>query len=359
MRAKNLYLVLTILFALIAGIALLRIYAQADKERPGQDHKEQQQQQQEGTQTPSGVFVRNGKTVIRLSAEDQTRAGIETVSLKLARERNEIAVPATVLDAQGLVGLSSGYATAEANLRTAESNLSVSQREYDRLKILYSSQQNVSAKAFQAAEGALHNDQSSVALARQDLEFRVAALQQSWGNEIANWVTAGSKLLTQVLSRQDALVQLTLTRGDPRAAPREVLLELPNQGRATATLVSRFPRVDPRIQGDSFLYVAKGQGALAPGLNLIADLSTGPRVAGVRIPASAVIWLNGDPWVYVQTASDEFTRLAISTNHPVAGGFFLSQGPAAGDRIVRAGAQMLLSAEFHTQGQSEAGADTD
>ena len=355
MKAKKLYLGLTVLFALIAGTALLRSYAQARKERPGQEDREQQQE----AKTKSGVFVRNGKTVIRLGAEDQERAGIETASLKPAQERDEIAAPATVLDVQGLVNLSSGYATAQANLTTAENNLSVSRREYDRLKVLYAKEQNVSAKALEAAEGTLHNDQTSVALARQDLEFRVAALQQSWGNEIAKWVTGGSTLLKQVLSRQDVLVQLTLTRGDRMSAPREVLLELPNQRRATATLVSRFPRVDPRIQGDSFLYVARGQGALAPGLNLIALLSVGPRLAGVRIPASAVVWLNGDPWVYVQTASDEFTRLAVSTDHPVVGGFFASKGLTPGDRIVSTGAQMLLSDEFHTQTQAGGESDTD
>jgi hypothetical protein len=355
MKSKKLWRVLAAAVAIVAALALVRTFAQEREEERGRERKEQIQEQTR----PPRVAVENGRTVIRLSAEEQSQAGIEIENLKPARERRQLAVPAMVLDVQSLVNLASSYAAAQANLRKAENSLSVSQLEYNRLKSLYTNQQNVSAKAFQAAEGAFHNDQSSVALARRDLEFRVAALQQSWGNEIANWVTAGSKLLTQVFGRQDALVQLTLTRGDPVAAPREVLLELPNQRRATATMVSRFPRVDPRIQGDSFLYVAKGQGALAPGLNLIAHLSTGPRIAGVRIPASAVVWLNGDPWVYVQTSPEEFTRLAVSTNHPVAGGFFLSQGPPPGDRIVRAGAQMLLSAEFHTQGQSEAEADTD
>ena len=183
----------------------------------------------------------------------------------------------------------------------------------------------------------------------QDVAYDMAALRQTWGNTIAKRAAGNSPALNRILNREDVLIQVTLPEGGAAAAPGEISLELLNQQRLIAKLVSRFPRVDPRIQGPSFIYVTKQQGELAPGLNLAAHLATGPRLSGVIIPRSAVVWMNGDSWVYLQTASGKFTRVAVSTDRSVAGGFFVSGGFAPGDRVVRTGAQALLSEEFRPQ----------
>lgn len=356
MRSKHLRLALILGFALIAGIVLLRAFAQTRQDPPDQDNEEEQE---ESTQTPSRVAVRNGKTVIRLSAGDSSRAGIETESLKAARERRDITAPAVVLDVQALVNLAGGYAAGQANLHKAENNLSVSQPEYERLKSLYANQQNVSARSFEAAEGTFNNDQTEVRAARRNLEFQMAALRQSWGDEIAQWAASGGASLDRILNRQDALVQVTMPAGESAAAPAVVWLELPNQRRARAKLISRFPRVDPRIQGASFLYVTPAGSLLAPGLNLLAEVPQGPRVAGVVIPSSAVVWLDGKPWVYVETATNEFARRGVSTSQPTGEGFFVSEGFRPGEQIVSAGAQSLLSEEFRSQGGGGGEGDTD
>lgn len=344
MKSPKFWRVIAAAIALVAALALARTFAQEHKEERGQKPGEGAQEQS----TAPRVAVVKGKTMVRLNAEEQSQAGIETTTLKAVREREQLEVPATVLDVQGLVTLASGCATAQTNLRKAQNNLRVSQAEYNRLKALQASQ-NISVRAFQAAEGAFRNDQASVASARQGVAYDVAELRQAWGNTIAKWAAGNSPALNRILNREDVLIQATLPEGSVAAAPDEVSLELPNQRRVTAKLVSRFPRVDPRIQGPSFIYVTKQQGELAPGLNLAAHLATGPRLSGVIIPRSAIVWLNGDSWVYLQTASNEFTRVAVSTDRSVAGGFFVSGGIAPGGRVVRTGAQALLSEEFRPQ----------
>ncbi|TAM80130.1 MAG: hypothetical protein EPN47_16700 [Acidobacteria bacterium] len=346
MKRNRLLLVTAATLTLIAGITLVRTFAQARKEQSNQERKERVQ---EGARPSSQTAMENGKTIVRLSAEAQTQAGIETEGLKSARERRQLAVPAVVLDVQNLVSLTSSYAAARANLRKAENNLSVSQPEYNRLKTLHTSQ-NVSAKDFQVSEGIFRNDQASVAAARQEVDYRMAALRQSWGDKIAQWVADDPPTLNRILNREDVLVQATFPASGPTLAPGEVALELPDQRHVVAKLVSRSPQVDPRIQGLSFLYLTKQQGALAPGLNLIAQVAAGPRLPGVIIPRSAVVWLNGEPWVYVEIAPDEFTRRTITASFPLSGALFVSRGFSPGDRIVSAGAQMLLSEESRPQG---------
>ncbi len=331
----------TAAFALIAGLSFIRLYGQAKKDPPDKDDQEQQ--------TSARVIVKNGRTVIRLTDAGQARAGIKTISLKPERERKEIAAPAVVLDATSLLNLASSYAAAQGNLRKARNDVTVSRAEYKRLKALYANQENVSAKVLEAAEGKFNNDQESVAMARRNLNFQSAALRQSWGNAVAKWVEQGSKQLDRVFSRKDALAQITLPSDGPQAAPARVLLNLPGGRSVYAQFVSPFPRVDPRIQGTSFLYVAQSTEGLAPGLDLTARIPVGQRLSGVVIPASAVVWLSGERWVYVETAANEFTRRVLTAGFPVAGGRFESRGFAPGERIVTAGAQMLLSEEFRSQ----------
>jgi hypothetical protein len=238
-------------------------------------------------------------------------------------------------------------------LHKAENNLNVSRLEYNRLKTLFANHQNVSAKVFEAAEGTFHNDQTDVAMARRNLELEIATVRQSWGDEVAKWVAGDARSLQSILSRQEVLLQITLTPGDPTTASRTILLDLPRSRRATASFVSPFPRVDLRIQGISYLYKTPARSVLAPGLNLVAHISFGPRIQGVVIPSSAVVWWQGAAWVYNQTATNEFTRLALPTDNPVPEGFFVSEGFSPGEKIIRSGAQALLSEEFRSQIQSE------
>ncbi len=144
---------------------------------------------------------------------------------------------------------------------------------------------------------------------------------------------------------------MTLPSESAFAPPKSISLELPGGSRTHASFVSAFRRVDPRIQGRSFLYLALGQPGLAPGLNLVARLSIGSPLRGVVIPASAVVWSEGKAWVYMQVSPDGFTRSAMATDVPVDDGFFAGGGFSSGDKIVTVGAQALLSEEMLLHGK--------
>jgi hypothetical protein len=347
MRNKIWKSILVLAVVVLGATVILRTIARARPDPPDMGDEE------EAIKTPTRVSIQKGKVVVKLSSETQSLVGISTALLAAAREQEQITAPAVVLSVQDLVNLSASYAAGQATLLKAENDLGVSRREYERLRNLFTDHQNVSAKTFQAAEGLFHNDQTDVAKARQNLEYQAAALQQSWGAEVAKWVAGNSSNLQRILSRQEVLVQVTLPPGEIPDAPPTISLELPGGGRAKASLVSAFPRVDPRIQGSSYLYKTPARSVLAPGLNLVAYLSFGPRLQGVVVPSSAIVWWQGDAWIYEQTAVGEFTRRPVSTDQPVAGGFFVTKGLSPGEKIVLTGAQALLSEEFRSQIQPE------
>ncbi len=69
------------------------------------------------------------------------------------------------------------------------------------------------------------------------------------------------------------------------------------------------------------------------------SFSNGEAKEGVAVPASAVIWLEGSPWVYVQKDAEHFARHAV-TLAPI------SEDPELQNNIVVRGAQQILSEEF-------------
>jgi multidrug efflux pump subunit AcrA (membrane-fusion protein) len=152
------------------------------------------------------------------------------------------------------------------------------------------------------------------------------------------------------------LIQLTLPPGEHvQPAPQTVLIQLAEEQSVSAHLVSLSPRTDPRIQGESFFYIASPpQGIiLLPGMDVRAFMLAGPPVQGVMIPASAVVWRQGKAWAYLQVNPEGFARRQVPTDTPVGQGYFVTENFLAGDRVVLQGAQSLLSEEFLPKAQEE------
>ncbi len=90
--------------------------------------------------------------------------------------------------------------------------------------------------------------------------------------------------------------------------------------------------------------------ALVPGFS---EHTGGKYTPSAVIPDSAVVWLDGRAWAYVQKGRERFIRQEVSTNHPVGKGWFVTKNFQAGDYVVVQGAQLLLSEEFRAQIQIE------
>ena len=74
------------------------------------------------------------------------------------------------------------------------------------------------------------------------------------------------------------------------------------------------------------------------------------------MPDSAVVWWEGQAWIYRQPAAespspeaDQFVRRHIPTDAPLASGWFISKAESTDEPVVTAGAQLLLSEEFKSQ----------
>ena len=300
---------------------------------------------------PAQITVENGQTLITLETSTQSRLGLTVATLASTITRAQATFPAVVLSIQDLATFRNAYVASQAQLQKAHLQADVAGKEYTRLKTLFGENQNISEKSLQSAEGTLQSDEVDVRAGEQQLSLQESGVQQEWGDVVTKWATEGSAQFQRVLDQHELLVQMTIPSGTTFAAPKTISLEIPGGNRIQASFVSPFPRVDPRVQGRSFLYLASAQSGLAPGLNLVGRLSVGSQLKGVVIPTAAVVWSEGKAWVYAQVSSEQFTRRPVSIDVPVENGFFVGEGFSPGDKVVISGAQTLLSEEMLLHGQ--------
>ena len=299
--------------------------------------------------TPSRVSTVGREAVVTLDKETLAKSGIAITAFTSNTSPLEQQAFAVVLQVQDLADARNSYAAAKAQLDKVKASVDVARKDYERLNKLHNDDRNVSDKVFQAGAAALATEQANVQAAQVALQSTVNGVVQRYGEAIAGWLAGDAPSLKRVLQQQDVLLQVTLPIDAAAVVPpKTIRIQAAENVFASATLVARSPRMDPRVQGISYFYVAPGQ-ALVPGMNVQAFLPSRQEAAGVVVPQSAVVWWQGKSWVYVLRSPEHFARVEVRADQPVKNGFFVRGGANPGDQVVTTGAQLLLSEEFRSQ----------
>ena len=297
--------------------------------------------------------------IVRLSAEGARRMGLAVAMLRAERHARAKQASAIVLSAQGLATLAGTYVTDTRDLAQARVSLGVTQKEYRRQDALYRANQTTSLKSLQAAQAAVETNRAQLVAAQRQLRLDRAAVEEQWGGAVAQWLAMGSPQIARILEQKEWLVEVTLA-GQTAAAPaRSARFAAPGGATVFGRYVSSFPQSNPVVQGLNFLYAIPARAGFAPGLTLVAELPAGRPRGGVVIPESAVVWANGEAWAYKETGTNRFERLRVLTAEPVPGGWFVTSGFAAGDRVAIRGAEELYSTETQPAGGGSAEGDDD
>ena len=292
----------------------------------------------------------DGLPAITLDAASQKRSALVVQPQANAVHRDELQALGTVLSIQELSALRTGYVAARAQAEATAAAAQASAAEYHRLRILHDEEQDVSTKALQAGEATARADQAAAQAAQAALAAAQQNSIQQWGNELTSAAAANSPLYVRLTTQQEVLVQVVLPSDANLAEPpTQVRLQVRKNTFANARLISSAVRTDPRLQGASFLYVAPAPGLL-PGTSLTVILPVSSERQGALIPASAIVWWQGQPWVYTQHDREHFIRRQLPTDQSTDGGWFVPSGFAGGEPVVVSGAQLLFSEELRAQG---------
>lgn len=279
------------------------------------------------------VKIENGEPTITLDVETQKKIGIVTAALTAATTAEEVQAFGSVADVKELADFANQHATARAQAEQATSKATFDERQLQRLRGLNADNHNVSDRAVQEAAANVAGDNAQMAAANAAMQGARAAVVQRFGNTIADALINGSALYQSLAGMHAVLIELAMPAGV--AAPRVVRVANGDGTDTEATLVSNAPRVDPKLQGRTFFYVAPAA-KLSAGMNVAARIPTARGVPRVAVPPDAVVSWQGRSWIYVRRTAGKFARVdaALAKN---------------GDEVVTTGAQQLLGEEMRSQ----------
>ena len=269
------------------------------------------------------------------------------------------------------LGLMEKLSQARAEAAASAASLDAAKLAYERARKLNADNKNVSDRALQEAEARLKAEEARARSAGEtvraiesflglapDSAQRISLIAERGGEIVevtgrpGELVEPGQAVLK--LARYETLLaRVSLPAGESIASPGAARItasgfeHLPLAG----TRVALATNTDPGVQGQSFLYRVPNPGlALRPGLAVTAAIETnGEARAGVRVPGSALLRSEGRTWAYVEIAAGEFVRREVAVARQEGAFDIVAQGLRAGERVVTAGAQVLLSEESKSQ----------
>ena len=318
------------------------------------------QAQEEEVVTPNRVKQVKGATVVTLSKDGQKQSDIQTVSLTSSQHQKTLNTLGNVVSIDTLIELRTRYLNAKANANIARASLANSKQDYQRMQSLNRDDRNVSDHVMLAAQAAFKADQAKVQAAETEANNLNDTMRQTWGETLANEASKepASASLQSLLQHKEVLLLITLP-ADSNVKAGETISVVPTGAQTkaiNAKLVAASPQTDSTIQGRTYYFRAPAEN-LRAGMRVsveMKDSASNKASDGVAVPASAVVWYAGKPWVYKKQGEESFIRLPISTDNEINGGWFnRSEQLAAGDNLVVNGAQLLLSEEFKYQIKNE------
>lgn len=353
MSKSSKWLIATLLILTATSLAGMALMAAHRADPQDQDDARQTTPPQAPAQTANGI--------VNLDLQMQQREGIRVEPVKPMTMRSQVDGFALVLGVSDLVNARNSYfAAARTNLQRDRANLNAAQIDYQRVKKLYNENRNMSLKATQDAETAYRDAEAQLNTDRQDAQLQLDIERQRWGNTVTGWIENDAPVLESVLQQRDRLVQVTLPPGEVADPPVALSIQLPRHRFVQARFVSALPQVSVQVQSPNFLYLAPEREGLAVGANLVAHVPVGQLSRGTLVPESAVVWWQGEAWVYEQTTSGVFARRPVPTNDPVDGGYVVPKSTLPpGSKLVITGASALLSQELLVHSQGEEGGSDD
>jgi hypothetical protein len=276
----------------------------------------------------------NGESFIKLEPNEQKLVGLEITPLTERTHAPQMKAYGQVLDPAPLVSRLSDIASARAAL-------DATRNEYRRRKSLFDNGQNTSVKSLESAAAAMKRDEIT-------LQSNEAQLLASWGKSVADEPDLPA-FVQSLVQLETVLVRLDLPAGESLAGmPTGARVVVPGEDQPVpARFLGVATTTDPQSQGRGFLFVVTNTVTrLTPGLVVTGFLQLpGEPLRGALVPDGAVVRSAERAWIYVQTGTTTFVRREIALDHPVNGGWFVTHGVTAGERVVVTGAQTLLSEE--------------
>jgi len=285
---------------------------------------------------------RGGAALLVLDAAEVAALGIATAQLAPVTRIDETAGFAVALDHERIAQVVADLAAAQAAQNQSRAALA-------RLQRLAGGEGAATIEALEAAQRQAVTDGAALALAERKAAT-VLGQHPPWRGEPA------SALRDALAAGRSRLIRVTFPLGALQGGVPGSL-RFARIGGGVAAEHWRSVRVwaapaDPEVPGRSFHAVLDTE-AVAEGEHLSAWAAQGAAVAGVVVPAAALLADSGRYWCYIERAPGKFERVALDTDKPTDEGYFVAAYLKPGDRVVVAAAGLLLARELHPGAEAD------
>jgi hypothetical protein len=270
---------------------------------------------------------------VSLTAEQVAGAGIATVSVRQANFAPETA-------GYGVVIAHDTLAVAVAELATAQAAAGQSRAASARAQHLAGTPGALSADAVEGATRQGAADTAALALAQQRLSAVIG------GGPPGGLMTGAT--LQDLASGRVKLLRATFALGAPLTAT-PVTLRVARLDAASGWTVHPVwsAPADVNLPGRSFFALLKDSDVGEGERLLVWAPDPGPAQQGVTVPAASVVISDGRYWCYIEARPGVYVRREVPTDRPRGADYFVTQGIAAGDKVVTTGAGLLLARELN------------
>jgi len=281
--------------------------------------------------------------VVSLTTEQQRLAGIRISHPQPASFTPVEPVPARVIDPLPLLRDAGHWHRLSMETETARRLLAIASQSRTRLRSLGNS---VRQEKLNEAESNWISAKARVDELTAQQQILRNSIRLTWGPKLGHWVETLDPTLEALGKGKTRLLTLVFPHRSPSVFTHQAIL-MQSEGKALPLQpLSPAPQDDSILPGWSYFYLARTPD-LPIGMRLTAWLSESQ--PAIPIPAEAVVWHGGRPWIYVQTDAHSFQRKVLADYHQTAHTWWTHTGLMANDGIVISGAQILLSEEFRAQ----------
>jgi len=279
---------------------------------------------------------------VTLTPEQIEKLGVVTQAVQSIDYREETA-------GYGIVMAHEAIAQAVAELVTAQATVRLSQSALSRAKRLSGTPGAVSADVEETAAHQAAVDSAALTLSMQRMSSTLG-MNPPWK------AGKNNARLQDLAGGRIKLVRVTfplgaLSGGIPASLRAAHIGGSKPDKSWTMNKVWEAP-ADASVPGRSFFALLKGSDA-GEGERLLVWAPIGDSVAGVVVPAAAAVMSDGKYWCYLEKKPGNFVKSEIDTARPVPEGYFVTEGVAAGDKVVTAAAGQLLARESNSGSEPE------
>lgn len=315
---------------------------------PAENAKRVDTAQPAATEETQSEGARGGAEGVSLTAEQAEKLGVATEPAKPIQYTAETSGFGVVISHETI-------ATAVAELTTAQAAGRQSHAALERAHRLIGTPGAMSADAVESAARQAETDGAALALAEQRLTAIV-------GTGPSGGAAKSGPMLRELASGKIKLLRATFPlgalQGPTPATLRAAHLDALSPGAAhpaqgwSLNAVWSAP-ADATLPGRSFFGLLEHSDAGEGERLLVWAPGTGPSQQGVLVPSDALLINDGKYWCYLETKAHVYVRRQINPDRPVANGYFVTEGVEAGDKVVTAGAGLLLARETNPSTEAD------